>query len=130
MKNFASRAFWENYDSLPKQIQELADRNFALFRSDPSHPSLHFKRVAQFRSARVGRTYRALAVEVEDGLFGSGLATILNTNASLVVESCRLVWLLNSATNTNRGHDPCYLRSAALRQRRARALKQSNEDTG
>ncbi len=68
MKNFASRAFWECYDALPEHVQKLADRNFALLRSDPFHPSLHFKRVGQFRSARVGRTFRALAVEVEDGL--------------------------------------------------------------
>jgi hypothetical protein len=68
MKNFASRAFWESYDALPEHIQELADRNFALLRSDPSHPSLHFKRVGRFRSAHIGRTFRALAVEVEDGL--------------------------------------------------------------
>ncbi len=68
MSNFASRAFWESYESLPAHIRELADRNFALLRADPSHPSLHFKRVGRFRSVRVGRTFRALAVDVEGGL--------------------------------------------------------------
>ena len=68
MTHFASKAFWESYDALPEHIQELADRNFALLRSDPSHSSLHFKRVGQYRSARVGRVFRTLAVEIDDGL--------------------------------------------------------------
>ena len=68
MSNFASRAFWEHYRLLPIHIQQLADRNFELLRTDPAHPSLHFKRVGRFRSARVGCGYRALAVEVDDGL--------------------------------------------------------------
>jgi hypothetical protein len=68
MSNFASRTFWEHYRLLPGHIQQLADRNFELLRTDPAHPSLHFKRVGRFRSARVGRGYRALAVEVDDGL--------------------------------------------------------------
>jgi hypothetical protein len=28
MKHFASRAFWEAYDRLPKQVRDLADRNY------------------------------------------------------------------------------------------------------
>jgi len=32
------------------------------------HPSLHFKKVGRFRSARVGRNFRALAIETDDGL--------------------------------------------------------------
>lgn len=53
---------------LPDAIRELADKNFALLKEDPAHPSLHFKKIGRFRSARVGRNYRALAVEVDDGL--------------------------------------------------------------
>ena len=68
MNHFASRAFWQCYSALPDDIRELADRNFALLQADPTHPSLHFKKVGRFRSARVGRHYRALAVEVDDGL--------------------------------------------------------------
>jgi hypothetical protein len=29
MKHFASRAFWEAYDRLPKQVRDLADRTVA-----------------------------------------------------------------------------------------------------
>ena len=68
MNHFASRAFWQRYHALPAEIQALADRSFALLQRDPSHPSLHFKKVGRFRSARVGLRYRALAVEIEDGL--------------------------------------------------------------
>lgn len=68
MNHSASRGFWRCYNALPANIQELADKNFALLRADPNHPSLHFKKVGRFRSARVGLQHRALAVEVRDGL--------------------------------------------------------------
>ena len=68
MKHFASPSFWRCYRKLPKAVRDLADRNFALLKDDPRHPFLHFKKVGKFRSVRVGLRYRALAVEVEDGL--------------------------------------------------------------
>lgn len=37
--------FWEDYKRLPKDIQALADKNFELLKTDPHHPSLHFKKV-------------------------------------------------------------------------------------
>ena len=40
-----------------------ADRCFELLKSEPRHPSLHFKRIGRFWSARVGLRFRALAVE-------------------------------------------------------------------
>jgi hypothetical protein len=46
----------------------LADKNFALMKSDPRHPSLRLKRVGDYYSARVGLAYRALGVEVPDGI--------------------------------------------------------------
>ena len=68
MNHFASPGFWQCYSALPVEIRSLADKNFQLLRENPSHPSLHFKKVGRYRSARVGLQYRALAVEVEDGL--------------------------------------------------------------
>ncbi|MCA8991471.1 MAG: hypothetical protein KDA69_16665 [Planctomycetaceae bacterium] len=68
MSNFASPAFWKCYGELPDAVRKLADKNFQLLKADPNHPSLHFKRVGRFRSTRIGRDYRALAVEVDDGL--------------------------------------------------------------
>lgn len=57
-----TRRFWECYWSLPAQVRELADKSFSFLREDPRHPSLHFKKVGQFWSARVGASHRALAV--------------------------------------------------------------------
>jgi len=48
-------------------VQGLADRAFAILKADPRHPSLHFKKVGRFLSARVGLHHRALAVETSDG---------------------------------------------------------------
>jgi hypothetical protein len=68
MKHFASRAFWEVYEKLPEQVRALADKNYALLKSDPRHPSLQFKKVGRFWSVRVGLRYRALAVEADGDL--------------------------------------------------------------
>ena len=63
VKHHASRRFWQAYDVLPPDVRRLADANFQLLKADPDHPSLHFKKVGRFWSARVGLHYRALAVE-------------------------------------------------------------------
>lgn len=68
MSHFASPAFWECYKQLPEAIRALADKNFDLLKDAPNHPSLQFKKVGRYRSARVGRGFRALAVETDDGL--------------------------------------------------------------
>ena len=53
---------------MPKSVRDLADRKFELLKSDPRHPSLHFKSVGRFHSVRVGVHYRALAVGAPDGV--------------------------------------------------------------
>lgn len=68
MKHSASPSFWACYERLPQEVQALADRSFARLKDDANHPSLHTKKVEKYWSARVGRRYRALAVEVDDGL--------------------------------------------------------------
>jgi len=63
--------FWQHYGQLPKEVQQLADKNFDLLKSDPYHPSLHFKKVDEGRklwSVRVGLQYRALGREKPDGV--------------------------------------------------------------
>lgn len=59
--------FWQRYRDLPQEVRERADKAFALLREDSRHPSLHFKKVGAFWSARVDAAHRALAVE--DGAF-------------------------------------------------------------
>lgn len=68
MRHFASPAFWEAYERFPAHVRELADKNYALLKSDPPHPSLHFKKIGRYWSVRIGLRYRALAIEIEEGL--------------------------------------------------------------
>ena len=68
MKHRASPRFWRYYRGLPRDVQSLADKSYTLLKTNPSHSSLHFKKVAQFWSARVGLHDRALAVESGDEL--------------------------------------------------------------
>lgn len=65
MNYHASPDFWAYYRALPASIQELADRAFTLLKSDPRHPSLHFKRVGQSWSVRVGLHHRDMSVREE-----------------------------------------------------------------
>jgi mRNA-degrading endonuclease RelE of RelBE toxin-antitoxin system len=55
--------FWKCYEKLPEPVQKISKKNFELLKTDPSHPSLHFKKVGKFWSARIGLDYRALAIE-------------------------------------------------------------------
>jgi hypothetical protein len=57
---------WACYHALPAEVRALADRCYALLRADPTHPSLRFRPVGRFWSARVGLHYRALAVRDGD----------------------------------------------------------------
>ena len=68
MSHYASPSFWTCYEGLPKSVQDLADKSFELLKADSQYPSLHFKKIGNFRSVRVGLHYRALAVEIPDGL--------------------------------------------------------------
>ena len=72
MKHYTLPGFWKCYNSLPHNIQKIADKNYDLLRADPSHPSLHFKKIGTKKalwSVRVGLAYRALGLEKEDGIY-------------------------------------------------------------
>ena len=75
MKHFASSRFWSSYERLPENVRKLADKNFKLLKTNPQHPSLHFKKIREYRSVRVGLGYRALAVELEGGLLWFWIGT-------------------------------------------------------
>jgi hypothetical protein len=71
VKHIVLPRFWQHYRQLPKAAQELADKNFALLKSDSSHPSLQFKKVGrtkQLWSVRVGAHYRALGKDQPEGI--------------------------------------------------------------
>lgn len=70
LSHFTTPDLWRLYNSLPPEVRELADKNYALLRADPAHPSLHFKEAkVGVWSARVGRHYRVLAFAEEDGYY-------------------------------------------------------------
>ena len=62
MISSTTKSFRSRYKDLPIEVQRLARKNFKLWLHDPRHPSLHFKKVGEFWSARIGANYRALAV--------------------------------------------------------------------
>jgi hypothetical protein len=71
----ASSDFWACYRALPAEIRDLSDQTFERLKRDPRHPSLHFKKVGRYWSARVGAHHRALAVEVESALLWFWIGT-------------------------------------------------------
>ena len=68
MKHYASPSFWACYAALPAAIRDLADKNFGLLKADARHPSLRLKKVADYWSARVGISHRAVGTSVKDGI--------------------------------------------------------------
>jgi len=55
--------FWSSLERLPEPVRRLARLNFELLKENPAYPSLHFKKIGNLWSARVGINYRAVAVE-------------------------------------------------------------------
>jgi hypothetical protein len=58
-----TRRFWQALHDLPEDVQRTAHKCFELLKENSAHPSLQFKKVGKFWSARVGITHRALAVK-------------------------------------------------------------------
>lgn len=72
MQHHASTDFWTYYHVLSPDIRERADKQFALLKQNPHHPSLQFKKIGERHgheiwSARVSLKDRALAIRREDG---------------------------------------------------------------
>jgi hypothetical protein len=69
MHSRTTREFWRLFSHLPFDVQRDAKRAYRLFRTNPAHPSLRFKKVEgedAIYSARIGLDYRALAVMKRD----------------------------------------------------------------
>ena len=62
MRSKAVKSFWDSYNRLPPQIQRLADKQHRLWLENPRHPSLHFKKVGDYWSARVNDDYRSVGI--------------------------------------------------------------------
>jgi hypothetical protein len=66
MRHIKDPRFQPLFDALPAEIRTSAEKAFALLKQNPKHPSLHFKRIqGDLWSVRIGRNYRALAIEGE-----------------------------------------------------------------
>ena len=70
--------FWRHFEQLPEPVQRIARRNFRLLIANPKHPALHFKKVGEFWSVRMGLAHRALAVKMAETSSGFRLAVTTN----------------------------------------------------
>ncbi|MGH9798948.1 MAG: hypothetical protein ACRD82_01150 [Blastocatellia bacterium] len=69
MKSQTTEKFHKAYQSLPAEIQQLAKAAYRLWKNDPSHPSLHFKKVHDTKpiySVRINLNYHALGMKKDD----------------------------------------------------------------
>ena len=65
MNSLTVPRFWQLYRKLPRKIRQAARVAYRQFLADPSHPGLHFHRLAvstQLWSVRVSRDYRAVGL--------------------------------------------------------------------
>ena len=63
MKSRTTKKFRISFARLPKQVQTQARVAYRLFKQNPNHPSLRFKKVHSklpIYSARISRDYRAV----------------------------------------------------------------------
>ena len=63
MKSITTNKFRASFAQLPKQVQTQARSAYRLFKQNPNHPSLRFKKVHSrlpIYSARISRDYRAV----------------------------------------------------------------------
>ncbi len=71
MNHRANPDFWRDYHALSADIRTRADKQFALLKDNPQHPSLQCKNIGdrsgqEIWSARVTLKHRALAVKLAD----------------------------------------------------------------
>jgi hypothetical protein len=66
MKSSTSASFRKQLEALPSHVQAKARNQFRLWKDNRSHPSVHFKPVGAYWSARVDREIRALGFRKGD----------------------------------------------------------------
>ena len=72
MNSFLTDEFFVFYRALPDAVRQQARQAYALFRENPHHPSLRFRRVHPTRpifSARVGIDYRVVGIRDGNDIF-------------------------------------------------------------
>jgi len=58
--------FWAAYGALPSEVKARTRVAYRLWRQNPRHPSLQFKKAGNVWSIRVGGGHRALALFQDD----------------------------------------------------------------
>jgi mRNA-degrading endonuclease RelE of RelBE toxin-antitoxin system len=64
LKSKKTKKFKKAFDKLPDSIKVKAFENFRLWKENPYHPSLNFKKITKDNvySIRIGISYRALGI--------------------------------------------------------------------
>ncbi len=68
MLSTTTRSFRSRFQALSPDVRRLALKNFRLWLHDPRHPSIQFKKVGAFWSARVGSDHRAVGIINHEGV--------------------------------------------------------------
>jgi hypothetical protein len=69
LKSRVTEDFFSLFNKLPHNVRESARKSYRLWRENPAHPSLHFKRIhgrEPLYSVRIGRGWRALGLLEDD----------------------------------------------------------------
>jgi hypothetical protein len=69
MQSQTTRQFRRLFSDLPADVQRAGRRAYRIFRNNPAHPGLQFKKLEgedNIYSARIGLGYRALTVMEKD----------------------------------------------------------------
>ena len=70
MKSSTTPEFWKAYAALSLDMKQQAQKAYKLWQENPSHPSLHFKKVGKnLWSAQTTDGYRALALKKGDDYY-------------------------------------------------------------
>jgi len=78
VKSVGTQRFWELFRALPVEVQDLAVKNYHLWRQDPRHRSLRFRRLqgSQDRfTIRIGDHYRALGKQTGETMIWVWIGT-------------------------------------------------------
>jgi hypothetical protein len=71
MRSLLTDDFMVCFRALPDAVKDQARKQYRLWRANPYHPSLHFKRVhptEPLYSVRIGLGWRALGLVAEDNI--------------------------------------------------------------
>jgi hypothetical protein len=63
VSNHTTARFREMRDRLPEQVRRSAYAAFDIFKTNPDHPGLNFRKVGRFWGISFANGYRALAVK-------------------------------------------------------------------